>query len=163
VVPVIAVRVLGHSDAGKTTLIERLVPALGDRGRVATIKSIHHPVELDEEGKDTHRHRTAGAERVIGITPTLTATFEARGKDDCESEADALADLLSDLRGEGYDYCLVEGFAAAGSVPAVVVGEDESKSQDESDALARVDDARSVDPEELAGRIEGLDPWTREP
>ncbi|MFB6295254.1 MAG: molybdopterin-guanine dinucleotide biosynthesis protein B [Halobacteriales archaeon] len=159
----IAVRVLGHSDAGKTTLIERLVPALAGRGRVATIKSIHHPVELDEEGKDTHRHRTAGAERVIGITPTLTASFETRGKDDYEKESDALADLLSDLREDGYGYVLVEGFATATSLPAIVVGEREDGAENQAGILAHVEDARSTDVEELTARIDDLNAWSEGP
>jgi molybdopterin-guanine dinucleotide biosynthesis protein B len=158
VVPVIAIRVLGHSDAGKTTLVERLVPELTGRGRVATIKSIHHPVEIDEEGKDTHRHRTAGADRVSGITPSLTATFEARGKEDYESEPDALASLLSDLRGRGYDYALIEGFGRAESVPAIVLGDAEGRPREEADVPARVEDPRSVDVKELARRIDELEP-----
>lgn len=157
----IAVRVLGDSDAGKTTLIERLVPVLADRGRVATIKSIHHPVELDEAGKDTHRHRTAGAERVIGITPTLTATFETRGKDDHESEPEALATLLADLRDRGYEYALIEGFSAA-APPAIAVGDSDAEGNEEA-ILARVDDPESADVETLVTRIRGLDPWTGGP
>jgi molybdopterin-guanine dinucleotide biosynthesis protein B len=154
---VIAVRILGHSDAGKTTLIERLVPVLADRGRVGTIKSIHHPVELDEEGKDTHRHRTAGAERVIGITPTLTAAFETRGKNDHESESEALATLLADLRDRGYEYVLIEGFSTA-TLPAIVAGDSDAKGKGEV-LLTRIDDPASVDAEALATRIDGLDPW----
>jgi molybdopterin-guanine dinucleotide biosynthesis protein B len=161
VVSVIAVRVLGDSDAGKTTLIERLVPVLADRGRVATIKSIHHPIELDEEGKDTHRHRTAGAERVIGVTPTLTATFETRGKNDHESETEALATLLADLRDRGHEYVLIEGFSGT-APPAIVVG-DSGMEGNEAAILAGVDDPGSVDAEALATRIDGLDPWTGGP
>jgi len=172
---VIAVRILGHSGAGKTTLIERLLPALAEQGRVASIKSIHHPVEIDTEGKDTHRHRTAGAERVVGITPALTAAFETRGKDDYGSEAAALEALLGDLRDRGFEYVVVEGFSAASSLPAIVVGGrdgdggdeggagDEGDGSDASDGrtvVASVDDADGVDVGALVERIDALDPWT---
>jgi molybdopterin-guanine dinucleotide biosynthesis protein B len=159
VVSVIAVRVLGDSDAGKTTLIERLVPVLADRGRVATVKSIHHPVELDEEGKDTHRHRMAGAERVIGITPTLTADFKSQGKTDYENDGDALAGLLDDLDGRGYAYAVIEGFAGA-SPPAIVLGDDTIT---EEAVLLRADDPGSINIGDLTARIDDLDPWMGDP
>jgi len=159
VVPVIVIRVLGDSDAGKTTLIERLVPLLSERGRVGTVKSIHHTHELDEEGKDTHRHRTAGAECVVGITPSLTATFEARGKDDFASEPAALAHVLQDFRDDGYEYVLVEGFSDA-SIPSLVVGEPDGS---EDQVLARVEAPRSADVGALVRRIAEADSWTGEP
>lgn len=153
----IAVKVVGRSDAGKTTLIERLVPALDDRGRVATIKSIHHDVEFDQEGKDTHRHRVAGAERVIGVTPSLTMSIETRGKDDYPSESDALARLSEDLSREGYEYALVEGFSSA-RLPTIAVGDCET----DGAPLAHVSDPGAVDVEGLADRIDRLDPWDGE-
>lgn len=155
----IAVRVLGDSGAGKTTLIERLVPAVADRGRVATIKSIHHSVEIDDEGTDTHRHRVAGAERVVGITPTLTATFDARGKDDYEAESGALVALLSDLRDGGYDYVLIEGFSGA-SLPAIVLGDGDRSGER---TIARVEAGASADIDRLVDLIEDLDRWRGEP
>lgn len=58
--PVIAF--VGHSGAGKTTLVEQLVRELTRRGlRVATIKHAHHKVELDTPGKDSWRYSQAGA------------------------------------------------------------------------------------------------------
>jgi molybdopterin-guanine dinucleotide biosynthesis protein B len=58
--------IAGWSGAGKTTLIEKLLPALAARGlRVSTVKHTHHSVDLDQPGKDTHRHRTAGAVEVM--------------------------------------------------------------------------------------------------
>ena len=45
---------VGHSNSGKTTFVEKLIPQLTDRSRrVATIKHAHHKVELDSEGKDS--------------------------------------------------------------------------------------------------------------
>jgi molybdopterin-guanine dinucleotide biosynthesis protein B len=98
---------------------------------------------------------------VIGITPTLTATFETRGKDDHESEPEALATLLADLRDRGYEYALIEGFSAA-APPAIAVGDSDAEGNEEA-ILARVDDPESADVETLVTRIRGLDPWTGGP
>ena len=58
--------IAGWSGAGKTTLIEKLVPALRARGlSVSTIKNTHHAVDLDQPGKDSFRHRHAGAFEVM--------------------------------------------------------------------------------------------------
>jgi molybdopterin-guanine dinucleotide biosynthesis protein B len=60
------VSIVGKSDSGKTTLIERIVPDLVRRGyRVATVKHDVHGFEIDREGKDSWRHRQAGAEAVV--------------------------------------------------------------------------------------------------
>jgi len=60
------VSIVGKSDSGKTTLIEKLIPELSGRGyRVATIKHDVHGFEVDREGKDSWRHRKAGAEAVV--------------------------------------------------------------------------------------------------
>lgn len=56
----------GYSGAGKTTLIERLLPLLGARGlRVSVIKHTHHEFDIDQPGKDSYRHRGAGAAEVL--------------------------------------------------------------------------------------------------
>jgi molybdopterin-guanine dinucleotide biosynthesis adapter protein len=55
-----------YSGNGKTTLIEHLIPLLGGRGlRVSVIKHAHHGVDADESGKDSGRHRQAGALQVL--------------------------------------------------------------------------------------------------
>ncbi|MCL1861697.1 MAG: molybdopterin-guanine dinucleotide biosynthesis protein B [Proteobacteria bacterium] len=60
---------VGHSNSGKTTLIERLIPELARRGiRVATIKHAHHKVQLDTEGKDSWRYKNAGAALSMLVT-----------------------------------------------------------------------------------------------
>lgn len=56
----------GWSGAGKTTLVERLIPRFTARGmRVAVIKHAHHRFDLDRPGKDSWRHREAGAAEVL--------------------------------------------------------------------------------------------------
>ena len=57
---------LGPNGAGKTTLVERLVAEIVGRGyTVSTLKHTHHGVDVDRPGKDSHRHREAGARQVI--------------------------------------------------------------------------------------------------
>ncbi|MFC4544730.1 molybdopterin-guanine dinucleotide biosynthesis protein B [Halosolutus amylolyticus] len=125
----------GPSDSGKTTLVEELVPRLAADDRVATVKSIHHDVEIDTPGTDTYRHRTAGAETVVGITPGSTFEVSTRGKRDPPATPDgtgvfesdgpelqALASTLERLAHRGYDVVLVEGFTTA-PLPTIVVGD----------------------------------------
>ncbi len=64
------IAVVGWKNAGKTTLVERLVAELVHRGlRVGTVKATHHDVEPDEEGKDSWRHRRAGAVESLLVGP----------------------------------------------------------------------------------------------
>ena len=71
-IPIISV--VGKSDSGKTTLIEKLVPELTRRGyRVATVKHDMHGFEVDREGKDSWRHKQAGATTVVIASPQKIA------------------------------------------------------------------------------------------
>jgi len=104
------VRVIGFtgwSGAGKTTLIEKLIAEL--RGRnltVATVKHAHAGFDIDQPGKDTYRHRAAGAREVLVASSRRVAVIrELDGEDEPH-----LADLL--LRLGPVDLVLVEGFKA---------------------------------------------------
>ena len=67
--PVIAL--IGKPDSGKTTLLEKLIPELRHRGyRIGTIKHHVHTFEMDKPGKDTWRHKQAGASTVALSSPT---------------------------------------------------------------------------------------------
>ena len=69
----------GWSGAGKTTLLARLIPALTARGlAVSTIKHAHHAFDLDQPGKDTHTHRTAGATEVL-VSSAMRWNLRAKG------------------------------------------------------------------------------------
>jgi molybdopterin-guanine dinucleotide biosynthesis protein B len=58
--------IIGWKNAGKTSLMERLVAEITARGfSVSTVKHVHHDVDLDQPGKDTWRHRAAGAREVV--------------------------------------------------------------------------------------------------
>lgn len=101
------VSVVGWSDSGKTTLIEKLVAELKLRGyRVATIKHANHDTNCNEPGKDSWRHLQAGSEataiasrdKVVLIKPVT---------------AEVTLDEIARLFGDDYDIILTEGFKKA--------------------------------------------------
>lgn len=101
-IPIICI--VGRSNVGKTTLLEKLIPALKRRGyRVATIKHHSHPgFEIDQPGKDTWRHAQAGSEHVIIAAPDKVASIR---RVEQEPTLDELAATISDV-----DIILTEGY-----------------------------------------------------
>jgi molybdopterin-guanine dinucleotide biosynthesis protein B len=76
------VSIVGTSDSGKTTLLERLIPALTKRGyRVVTVKHDVHGFEVDREGKDSWRHRKAGSSTTIISSPEKIAIISDTDRD----------------------------------------------------------------------------------
>lgn len=75
--------VAGFKNSGKTTLVERLVANLTGRGfHVSTVKHAHHSFDIDHEGRDSFRHRRAGAKEVAVISRDRTAVIhELRGEE----------------------------------------------------------------------------------
>ena len=70
------VSIVGKSDIGKTTLLEKLLPELTRRGyRIATVKHDVHGFEVDREGKDSWRHKRAGAHTVVLSSPQKVAVI----------------------------------------------------------------------------------------
>ena len=102
--------ITGWKNAGKTTLMVELVGLLTARGlRVATVKHAHHNFDIDHEGKDSFRHRAAGATEVIVSSANRWALIhENRGRGEDEEEA-RLEELLAHLSPD-IDLVLVEGF-----------------------------------------------------
>jgi molybdopterin-guanine dinucleotide biosynthesis protein B len=98
----------GWSGAGKTTLMVRLIPVLCARGlRVATLKHVHHDFAIDQAGKDSYRHREAGATEVLVASPHRFALIhELHGKPE-----PSLADYLG--RFTDADIVLIEGYRQA--------------------------------------------------
>ena len=82
--------VTGWKNSGKTGLMERLITEFTNRGfAVSSIKHAHHTFDVDHAGKDSHRHRIAGAKEVILASRTRVAVMqELRGAD--EPTLDAL-------------------------------------------------------------------------
>jgi molybdopterin-guanine dinucleotide biosynthesis protein B len=145
--------IVGPSDAGKTSLIERRLPRLP--ATVGSIKSIHHDVDIDEPGTDTYRHRSAGAETVIGVTPSLTFSVTTQGKADRTPEGEVLDQLLSQFEYRGYAYVLVEGFASS-SLPKILVG---PSSGVPGRVLAHCRDIESADVGRLITAIKHVDAY----
>ena len=96
----------GYSGAGKTSLIEQLIPALRQRGhRVSVVKHAHHRFDIDHPGKDTFRHRTAGAFEVVIASRHRLALMREFEREHELSVHHLIAELY-----DGVDWVLVEGF-----------------------------------------------------
>lgn len=73
---------VGASDSGKTTFLEKLIPELSRRGyRIGTVKHDAHGFEMDREGKDTWKHRKAGAHTVAISSPTQIASIRTQDRE----------------------------------------------------------------------------------
>ena len=97
--------IAGYSGSGKTTLLEKLIPQFTARGlRVSVIKHAHHGFDIDRPGKDSYRHRAAGASEVLlSCNDRWALMHERRDGSDV-----TLDDLLARLA--PCDLVLVEGF-----------------------------------------------------
>ncbi|MGB9440273.1 MAG: molybdopterin-guanine dinucleotide biosynthesis protein B [Desulfobacterales bacterium] len=96
------ISIVGRSQSGKTTLIEKLIPALKRRGyKIGTIKHSHHIFDFDKTGKDSWRHKDAGAETVIIASPGKIAMV----KNDYRGSLDGLQRFFDDL-----DLIITEGY-----------------------------------------------------
>lgn len=97
--------IVGWKNSGKTGLMERLVAEFVARGlTVSTLKHAHHSFDVDHEGKDSHRHRVAGATEVLLASRNRWALMhELRGQDE-----PTLEELLRHL--SPVDLVLVEGY-----------------------------------------------------
>ena len=98
------VSIVGKSDSGKTTLIEKLLPALTNRGyRIATVKHDVHGFEVDQEGKDSWRHKRAGAHTVVISSPNKVALIR-------DVERDLTLDEIRDRLIRDVDLIISEGY-----------------------------------------------------
>lgn len=110
-IPVVSV--VGKSNSGKTTLLEKLLREAKRRGwRVATLKHDVHGFDMDQPGKDTWRHAQAGADIVAIASPNKIAVLERVGEDQ------PLDDVLSRIR--GVDLIITEGYKK-GNMPKIEV------------------------------------------
>jgi molybdopterin-guanine dinucleotide biosynthesis protein B len=95
---------IGKPNCGKTTLIEKLIPALVDRGiRVGTIKHHHGDIQMDIPGKDTWRHKQAGAQAVLLSSPTGIGFVQ-------DVAEDTPVEILAGRYFQNIDLILVEGY-----------------------------------------------------
>lgn len=100
------IHIVGTKNSGKTTLVVELVEHYNSLGyRVGTVKHTHHRHELDTPGKDSYRHRQAGA-AVVGILSSgLNAAFWA--PDAADDAGDPYEDMSPAF--ERCDFVLIEG------------------------------------------------------
>lgn len=106
---------VGRSGSGKTTLMERLLPILRGRGlTVSTVKHAHHGFDIDKPGKDSWRHREAGAEEVLLISGGRWALLHEM-HDGAEPSLEELLPHLTPV-----DLVLIEGFHSHG-LPSIEV------------------------------------------
>ena len=101
-IPIISI--VGKSNSGKTTLLEKLIAELTGRGRrVATIKHNRHGFNIDHEGKDSYRHKKAGAKITVVSSPHQLALVS-------DVDHDHSFDEIRDRFISGVDMILTEGF-----------------------------------------------------
>ncbi len=101
-----AVGFAGFSGSGKTTLVERLIPALKLRGlRVSVVKHAHHEFDIDHPGKDSWRHRQAGAFETVVASRRRLALIREFEQPAQLTVHHVIAELYP-----GIDWVLVEGF-----------------------------------------------------
>ena len=100
------VGIAGYSGAGKTTLVEGLIAALKARGlSVSVVKHAHHNFDIDQPGKDTWRHREAGAFEVVVASDRRLALMREFASESAPSAQQLIAELSPRV-----DWVLVEGY-----------------------------------------------------
>jgi len=96
------VSIVGRSQSGKTTLIEKLIPEFKKRGyTIGTVKHSHHNPDIDRSGKDSSRHKAAGADTVIFHSSGTIAMV----RDDHGGDLESLLGYFNDV-----DLVITEGY-----------------------------------------------------
>lgn len=110
------VSIIGKSGSGKTTLIERLIPELAKRRcKVGTVKHDAHNFEVDKVGKDSWRHKNAGAKTTVVSSATKIAIFT-------DVEKDYSLESICEKYISGVDIILTEGYRMSKYPKIEVVG-----------------------------------------
>lgn len=148
---------VGRSNSGKTTVIERLIPELIRAGyRVATIKHAGHGFDLDTEGKDSWRHKRAGASTVIVVSKGSLAVFSDVST---QIKVEELRDRFVDR--DRVDLIIAEGWKSEGYPKVVVVRDQVGEVPVSPEGLLAVVSTKPVDlpaprfdPEDIRGLSE---------
>jgi len=131
---------VGRSNSGKTTLIERLIPELTQAGyRVATIKHAGHGFDLDTEGKDSWRHKRAGASQVVVLSKGSLAMFA-----DVHEEL-PIEEVRDRFVNDSIDLIIAEGWKSQGFPKVVVVREELQEVDVSLEGLIAVASIKPVD------------------
>jgi molybdopterin-guanine dinucleotide biosynthesis protein B len=110
-----AIGVIGYSNSGKTTLIQKLIPIFRARGMaVSAIKNAHHGFDMDRPGKDSFRYREAGAGQVLIATALRWALLTETPQQ--PARLDELLALLAPC-----DLVIIEGFKSEGQISRIEV------------------------------------------
>ncbi|PCI36813.1 MAG: molybdopterin-guanine dinucleotide biosynthesis protein B [Rhodospirillaceae bacterium] len=97
--------IMGRSGSGKTTLLSDLIPVLIEMGfSVSTVKHTHHHFDVDKPGKDSYRHREAGAKEVL-LTSSQRWALLHEVRDEPEPDMVEMMAHMSPV-----DVVLIEGF-----------------------------------------------------
>ncbi|MCS6896722.1 MAG: molybdopterin-guanine dinucleotide biosynthesis protein B [Nitrospira sp.] len=111
---------VGRSNSGKTTFIERVIPELVRAGyKIATVKHAGHGFDLDTEGKDSWRHKRAGASSVVVLSKSSVALF-ADTSDQLKIE-----DVRDRFLDNSYDLIIAEGWKHDG-YPKILIVRDQA-------------------------------------
>ncbi|MEO5956092.1 MAG: molybdopterin-guanine dinucleotide biosynthesis protein B [Nitrospiraceae bacterium] len=140
---------VGRSNSGKTTLIERVIPELVRAGyKVATVKHAGHGFDLDTEGKDSWRHKRAGASSVMVLSKGSMAMFAD------VSDQMTVEEVRDRFLDHTYDLIIAEGWKHEGYPKIVIVREQVGEISVSTDGLLAVVSDRQID---LSVPVFGLD------
>jgi len=132
---------VGYSNSGKTTLMEKLVSGLTAKGlRIATIKHSHHQPEMDTPGKDSWRHKQAGAGATLLVGPERMLMVK-----DVETALNPT--VLAATYFPDFDLVLVEGYASMDGAKIEVVRRERSsalRNPDDTGLIAVVTDVADI-------------------
>jgi len=131
---------VGRSNSGKTTLIERVIPELVKAGyKVATVKHAGHGFDLDTEGKDSWRHKRAGASSVMVLSKGSMAMFaDVSDQMNVEEIRDRFLDHT-------YDLIIAEGWKHERYPKIVIVRDQVGEISVSTEGLLAVVSDKSVD------------------
>jgi len=149
--------IVGRSNSGKTTLLVKLIGELTDQGlRIGSIKHSHHQPEMDSPGKDSWRHKQAGAigsmlvgpERLMMVTDVDVGGLNAQSAPEQSVSKQSVPEKLAARYFSDFDLVLVEGYAGMqGAKIEVVRGERSHKLRNAEDKglIAVVTDVSALD------------------
>jgi molybdopterin-guanine dinucleotide biosynthesis adapter protein len=131
---------IGRSNSGKTTLIERVIPELVKAGyRVASVKHAGHGFDLDTEGKDSWRHKRAGASSVVVVSKGSLALFADVSE---HLKVEEVRDRFLDT---SYDLIIAEGWKSEGYPKVIIVRDHLGEISYSPDGLLAVVSDKPVD------------------
>lgn len=129
---------VGWSGSGKTTLLVELLPLLKAAGiKVSTMKHTHHYLDVDKPGKDSHRHREAGASEVLLVSSSRWVLMHESREED-EPSIESLIERMTPV-----DLLLIEGFKTHPHPKIEIYRESEGKplvQPEDSDIIAVASD-----------------------